>query len=162
MIDRPEAAIGSNEVSLRDHLQMSLAGFQRQLDTRLLDAERRFTERFDGQAVALALATAAREKAIAVALTASENAVLKEENASDKRYVTMNDFITSLGLLVAKQMPRDEAQAQLSSVSEKVEALTHRIALSEGSDKGLKAGWLILVGLISLAAAATSIFVATT
>jgi hypothetical protein len=76
--------------------------------------------------------------------------------------LTINDFIASLGLLVAKQMPRDEAQAQLNSLSEKVETITRRIALSEGSDKGMKAGWLILVGLISLAAAATSIFVATT
>jgi hypothetical protein len=152
----------TNQVTLREHLETALTGFQRELDRRLLDTERRFTERFDGQAVAVALATAAREREIVVAMTASQQAAGKIEAANDKRDLTINDFIASLGLLVAKQMPRDEAQVQLNSLSEKVETITRRIALSEGSDKGMKAGWLILVGLISLAAAATSIFVATT
>lgn len=113
-------------------------GLQRWLDER----EMRYQERF----VAL-------ERTLAVALASAEKAVLKAENANEKRFESQNEFRGTLGDQARTLMPRAEVEALMTGVSEKIK----RLEDAQIANTGLKTG---VAQLISYAIAAAGVLVA--
>jgi hypothetical protein len=120
------------------------AYFQRQLD----DLRCLLDERYQTQTTALTAAFAAAERAVQTALLAAKEATNKAELAADKRFDAVNEFRAQLTDQAATFMPRKEADVVLSSLSERVSALTSRIDRSQGKSSGLDKAWALLVAAV--------------
>jgi hypothetical protein len=112
--------------------------------------------RFDAQEKAVAAALAAAEKAVSAALAAADRAVTKAESASEKRFESMNEFRGALADSARLLMPRSEAEQSFRVLSDKIEELTKRVNSRQDQGVGLHQGWLMLVSVISIAAAIAS------
>lgn len=77
----------------------------------------RYTERFK-----------ATDEKTGLALTASEKAVTKAENATEKRFDSVNEFRGSLKDQASTLLPRAEAEAKFKAYDDKVEDLKKDIA----------------------------------
>jgi hypothetical protein len=106
-------------------------------------------ERFSAQEKAVAAALAAQEKAVSAALAAADRAVAKAEVSADKRFESVNEFRTALSDRDRLNMPRTEAEQQLKSINEKVDALTARINARDEQNRGQNQGWVVLVAAIA-------------
>lgn len=115
-------------VTLRDHLTMLLVATQDKNEVRFV----------------------AMEKATVAALAAAQRAVEKAEIAVEKRLEGMNEFRGTLSDQASMLMPRAEAENRLTTLSERVAALSSRIDRGEGKGSGLSAGWGYLVGAVGL------------
>lgn len=115
-------------ITLRDHLTMLLVATQDKNEVRFV----------------------AMEKATAAALAAAQRAVEKAEIAVEKRLEGMNEFRGTLSDQASMLMPRAEAENRLTTLSERVAALSSRIDRGEGKGSGLSAGWGYLIGAVGL------------
>lgn len=131
------------------HLQMAID-----------EADRRYEQRF-----------VAQEKAVAFALDAAKEAVLKAEIASEKRFDSVNEFRQTLSDQTNTFLPRAEAEQRIKQNSDKIDAskdlaverfslLLSRLDKLEGRSTGMKDGWGYLVGAIGLAATVIAIVIA--
>ncbi len=115
----------------------------------LAAAEKLSNQRFQDQAVAVAAALAAQEKAVMAALTAADRAVTKAELAAERRFEGVNEFRGQLSDQAATFISRAEALLQIQTNADKIDALATRIDRTEGRSTGLNAGWTILVALVA-------------
>lgn len=122
-------------VTLRDHLTMLLVATQDKNEVRFV----------------------AMEKATVAALAAAQRAVEKAEIAVEKRLEGMNEFRGTLSDQASMLMPRAEAENRLTTLSERVAALSSRIDRGEGKGSGLSAGWGYLVGAVGLLGSVLSV-----
>ncbi len=110
---------------------------------------------------------------------AAENAVMKAENASEKRFDGVNEFRAALADQTASLMPRAEAEARIASVADKLAEYntsardqTDRLRadfqtalatvvtaqnLSAGRERGISLSWVVTLGVIAAIAAAADI-----
>jgi homoserine kinase len=88
---------------------------------------------------------ASQKEAVTAALAAADRAVLKAENASEKRFDAVNEFRSALGDNFRTLMPRAEAEQAIRAISEKIDVLTARVNKREdrGGGMGSFAGWII-------------------
>jgi hypothetical protein len=114
-------------------------------DIRLADKDLRDQQRFEAQS-----------SAIAAALLAAEKAVSKAETANERRFEGVNEFRQTLSDQAATFISRTEFEAQLKSVTERVQELATRVDKTEGRSGGLNsflsyliAGAAIIVAIIS-------------
>lgn len=119
---------------------------QRQID----DQDRFLRERYEGQIRALEAALAAAEKAVLARLAATENAITKADNANEKRFASVNEFRGTLTDLTATFIPRVEADAKFSALTDKWDQASAKIDKSEGRGSGFTTGWAVLVGAITV------------
>lgn len=98
-------------------------------------------------------------QAVDAALKAAEKAVTKAEMASEKRFEGVNEFRAALSDQTSTFLPRSEADARISALADKIDALNTKMDKSEGKGSGLYAGWGLLVGAIGIAAAMGTLFV---
>lgn len=100
------------------------------------------------------------DKAIQAALLAAKEAVLKAENATEKRFEATNEFRGQLADQTATLLPRSEYDSNHKALEDKIDALTDRMNRNDGKSSGLSAGWGYLVGAIVLAATIISVILA--
>lgn len=74
------------------------------------------------------------EKAVTVALSSAEKAVVKAETATEKRFEATNEFRQQLSDQTNTFIPRPEYAAQYKSLEEKVSMLTDRMNQDKGQD----------------------------
>lgn len=117
---------------LREILEARFSG----LDDLLLERDRRYGERFDAQQLAVQAAFEAAERAVQAAFESSEKAILKAEVSIEKRadatYVSLQELSRSLAAL----MPRAEAEARISAITEQQSASASKIERMEASKAG--------------------------
>jgi hypothetical protein len=104
------------------------------LERVLTERDRRYTERF-----------AAQEGANKLALEAAEKAVLKAENASEKRFEAVNEFRATLSDQAATFITRKEVEALMLAVNATLgrhESSAANIS-GRGSGMGQLLGWLV-------------------
>lgn len=138
---------GENETSIvsgwtTDTLNAHLTAMIRELDKR---SEQRFED---------------QEKSVQAAMLAAKEAVLKAENAAEKRADAANEFRAQLADQAATFMPRTETQLIHSALSARVDAVEASIERSVGRSHGLTDSWGYLVGLVGLAGGAVGIILA--
>lgn len=106
--------------------------------TRVLEElTKRFEQRFADQ-----------EKAVTAAITAADRAVSKAETASEKRFEAVNEFRAQQRDLI-ETFARQDA---LNGAEQKIERTISRLDTLEGRTAGISAGWVYLIGLVSLGA----------
>ncbi len=112
------------------------------------ERDRRYEQRFDAQ-----------QRATEMALSATKEAVLKAEHASDKRFDGVNEFRAQLSDQAAMLMPRMEADQRLAALTERVSDLTTVVTKIQGRSSGIEGAWGYLLGAVGLAAAVISMVV---
>lgn len=133
-------------IELLDHIMAILE--ERGLRSAMLGNERdlRYQQRFDAQT-----------KAIADALQAAKEAVGKAENATERRFESVNEFRQTLADQARDLMPRLEAEQRLSQLSDEIAAL--RGTSRAGATALL--GWIVgAIGLVTGVIALVSTFAA--
>lgn len=98
--------------------------------------------------------------AIKDALVSADKAVIKAENAAEKRFEGMNEFRAAMSDQQALYMPRAEFDQVRKSQDEKIasletrlgnrESIETRVANKVGQGEGINKGWLVLLGVVSL------------
>ncbi len=112
----------------------------------LTERDRRYSERF-----------AAQEVANRLALDAAEKAVLKAENAYERRFESVNEFRQTLTDQAATFMTRAEANALLGAVNEKLSRLDNHDSATTGRGAGMGQLWGIIAGVGGLLIGAASV-----
>lgn len=112
--------------------------------TRLMDErDRRYGERFDAQALA-----------VAAALAAAEKATTKAEGAAERRFEAVNEFRGQQQDIISTFMPRAEADLAMANVQKQLDEI-------KGTRRaGLEAGWGYLVGAVGLLAGVAGLVIA--
>lgn len=112
------------------------------------ERDKRYEQRYDAQT-----------KMVETALAASKEAVLKAENATEKRFEGVNEFRGALQDASNKLISRVEVEAWREQSRDTQASLSSRLQLIEGRSQGLNAGWIYLAGFISIAAGITAIVI---
>lgn len=99
------------------------------------ERDRQYGQRFDAQ-----------EKAVAAALAAAKEAVVKAEAASDKRFESVNEFRKTLTDQTGTFIPRTEAEVKFKSLEEKVAEVRTFQVQALGRSEGINWLWGLLVG----------------
>jgi len=90
-------------------------------------------------------------KAVAVALESAEKAVIKAEEAANKRFESVNEFRQQLNDQTKTFMTRDEVETRFAAVAKDIAANTSRLDRTQGRDTGRSADlitWIAIGGLI--------------
>lgn len=128
------SALGSSIEATKE----SLMALDRVMLAAIAASDLRYQQRFDAQADALAAAflsqqvamkTAleAAKEAVQAALAAADRAVSKAELAADKRFEALNELRQMLNDMVSTLITRVEAVQRFDSMTEKLDAGTHRV-----------------------------------
>ena len=142
-------------------IEHQLTAIERRFSERLGETQLRDEQRFQSSGVALAAASVAAEKAIAAALSAADRsvqsalgaasaAVLKSEQANDKRYENVDAIRLTVADQQTKLMPRIESEARLQSVIEKVTDLSTRFENIVGRNAGHASSQATLITLLAI------------
>lgn len=143
-----------------DTLHSHVISSTNHLEELIVVNDRRYSELFRAQEVAMSAALAAAEKAVAAALAAAEKATTKAELAADKRFEAVNEFRSALADATAINIPRTEHAAIYKAMAEKVDFLNSRLDKLEGNATGQRSqvtesrasiGMIVGVGGISIA-----------
>lgn len=120
----------------------------------------RYQQRFETQEANLITAITAQEKAVAAALQAAKEAVIKAEVAAEKRFDAANEFRGQLSDQAATFMPRSENELQIKGLNEKIENIQGLLGTFGGRSEGVQttvgyfiaaAGVLITIATIIVA-----------
>jgi phosphopantetheinyl transferase (holo-ACP synthase) len=106
------------------------------------EREKRYMQRFE-----------AADEAVAAALTAAKEAVLKAESATEKRFDSVNEFRGALADQAATLMPRFEADSRLNALETALGDVAKAVSVMSGRGSGLKDSWGYLVGAVGIVAA---------
>lgn len=87
---------------------------------------------------------------VALALNAADKAVSKAEQATEKRFESVNEFRASLADQSATLITRAEFISKVEAVAEKLSDLTDRLNRAEGKGAGIGALWGWIIGAIGL------------
>jgi len=134
---------------LREFQRQALDFIRVNLDTRFLESDLRYQQRFDAQQKAVGDALLAAEKAVNTALASADRAVVKAETAAEKRFESVNEFRAVLSNQSATLMPRTEADAQMKAMADKIEDLKSRVDRTEGGSKGIMAAAALAVAVVT-------------
>lgn len=151
----------------------------KQISTAFAAQEKVHQQRWESQERAVSAAFMAQEKLVRQAMESAQLAVAKSETAMEKRFESMNEFRNQLRDQAALFLQRTEFTAVITSISEKIEALSTTLSdklegnvkslqgkidaqnnnytelrtardTSAGKSDGLNQGWVILLGIVSL------------
>lgn len=100
------------------------------------------------------------QQAVQAALLAAKEAVLKAENATEKRFESVNEFRKQLADQTNTFLARPEYNANHKALEDKVSGLTDRLNTSDGRGAGLNASWGYVAGAVGLAATIITIVLA--
>ena len=138
MVAADRSAAGWTVATLKEHFDMRYDELQKAM----LAANAANKE-------AVASALQAVKEAGAAALAAADRAVAKSEAASDARFQNVNEFRQSLNDFASRLIPREEANARIDSLTEKIDAAAMRLTTIEGRSSGMNQYWIWIVGGIA-------------
>lgn len=127
-------------VSLKEHLLALIELHERSVAQRFDDRDIRFQQRFEAQTLA-----------INAALLSTKEAVVKAEDATERRFASVNEFRQTLSDQAGQFVTRAEFDAVKLTGEERIRDLTTRLDKAEGKSGGYSAfyGWMIAAaGLI--------------
>lgn len=81
----------------------------------------------------------AQDRGVQLALSAAEKAVIKAENAAEKRFELLNELRAGVA-----------TKEQLEALEKIVTNIDKRMSQNDGKSSGLNAGWGILLGAVGL------------
>jgi hypothetical protein len=159
--------------TLHEDLKTSIVDRFNAVDNRFGDYDLRYQQRFDAQTKALDAALAAAKDAVNTALVAAEKATSKAEAAADKRFESVNEFRQTLTDQTGTFLPRSEAEARMTALSEKIDDLKTataaalatvdvRLAANAAKGQGMSQLWGVILGAAGLVSIIVSLFLATT
>lgn len=139
------------------HLEQRLAQEIEVLNQRLLEKGLLERQRYEAHAAA-----------VDAAFAAIKEAVNKSEQATEKRFDSNNEFRGQLNDIVGRLMPRNESNSRFDALrgefagrfdnlSDKIDRMRERLDKSEGSGRGIAAGWGYLLGAVTLIATISAI-----
>lgn len=156
--DKPLVASGTSKDVDNTGWIVSLMQQQKELLLALIEAnDVRYDQRFEASKEAIASALNAAKEAITAALSAADRAVQKAESASEKRFEGVNEFRATLSDQQRTLMPRQEAEALIRNLSDKIDAQDKRITESVSQRTGVGQGWQYALGAVGLIATVLSI-----
>lgn len=105
----------------------------------------------------------AQSEAVAAAFGAAKEAVTKAEVSVAERLATMNELRDVVGVVMAQQMPRAEAEERIAAVraemdrrlnaqSDEIGALKLGFTSRDGRSTGLSAAWAYAMGAVGVLA----------
>lgn len=145
--DKPLVASGPSKDVDNTGWIVSLMQAQKELLMAIIEGnDVRYGQRFD-----------ASKEAIAAALNAAKEAVQKAEAAAEKRFEGVNEFRSTLSDQQRTLMPRQEAEALIRNLSEKIETQERRITENVSQREGIGQGWQLALGAVGLIGALLSI-----
>jgi len=118
------------------------------LNTLIAGNDKRYEQRFEGQKAAIDAAFAAQKEAINAALAAADRAVAKAENATEKRFESVNEFRGTLDNQQRTLIPRSEVDVMVRGLEEKIANNTKQMDALLAERAGLKGGWGYAVGVV--------------
>lgn len=98
-----------------------------------------------------------QERAVGMALASAKEAVIKAEQAAEKRFDAVNEFRATLADQQRNLMPRAEVDVIVRGLHEKISALEKQVDTAQAERQGLKGGWGYAVGVVGLVLALASI-----
>ena len=93
---------------------------------------------------------AAQTQAIAAALLSAEKAVTKAENATEKRFDSVNEFRAQLADQASQFMPREVAETQTAEFRNQIAAITTRLDLQDGAAANAHRSLTFAIALVGL------------
>lgn len=99
----------------------------------------------------------ASDKAVAAALSAAKEAVAKAENASEKRFDSVNEFRATLSDQQRNLMPRAEVEIQIKALTGRSDSNENRIIALENKGSGIYQGIGYVVGVIGIVSAIVAV-----
>lgn len=157
--------------TLRENLQRQIDTQQDIRDRQISDLRDMLQERYATQTKALDAAFAAAEKSVATALDSAEKAVVKAETAAEKRFEAVNEFRGQLADQAATFIGRNEAEARILALGEKLEAeslrtttalkeINQRLDRLQGNSAGKSSLWAVIVAAVGMIALVVGVVVA--
>lgn len=123
-------------------------------------------QRFADSEIAVRAALNATDKQFAAQLTAQKEAVIKAENATERRFESVNEFRLQLGDQTRTLIPRTEAEVIFRGQDARIHKLEDRLAEYEkqkgtttAASGGMKEGWMLAVGVVFLIGAILAIVI---
>lgn len=101
----------------------------------------------------------AHAERIALALAAADKAVSKAETATEKRFESVDEFRQTLSDQTKSLVSKVEFDAVRDISAVRIADLASRLDKTEGKAVGLNAGWVYLIGGLSVAATLASLVV---
>lgn len=143
----------------------------KRVDEKFKDNDTKYQVQFNAAKEALGIALIAQEKAVAAALDASKEATGKSEISTDKQFGSLSEKIDGIAETINKNTGAQGIYVTHESLSNEMEKL--RISFEnmlrpvktfmdnqQGRRGGLNAGWVYLIGGVSLIGMIISIFFA--
>jgi hypothetical protein len=163
-IDHVNALLGAMEKRYQDRFEAQ----ERAVELALTSSREALQAAFAAQREAIVAAFAAQKEAINAALASADRAVQKAENATEKRFESVNEFRGTLDQQQRTLIPRSEVMVLIDGVNEKIGSLTKQVEertanLTKQIDemrsqmrdqlierKGIQGGWGYAVGVVGL------------
>lgn len=120
----------------------------------------RYQQRFETQEANLITAITAQEKAVAAALQAAKEAVLKAEIAAEKRFDAVNEFRGQLADQARSFMPRAESELTAQALSEKIDNIQGLLGSIGGRSEGVNAVVGFVIGAAGVFVAVAAVVIA--
>ncbi len=114
----------------------------------------------DVKLAAVRLAIDAQAKQVAQALAAADKAVSKAEAATEKRFESVNEFRLTLSDQTKNFVSRVEFEGLRDANAARIAELSSRLDKTEGKSVGLTAGWVYLLGAVSVVCTVVSLAIA--
>ena len=101
----------------------------------------------------------AHAERVGLALSAADKAVSKAEVAAEKRFESVNEFRQTLSDQTRSFISKVEFEVVRDTNAARIADLSSRLDRTEGKTVGLNAGWVYLLGGLSIAATLVSLFI---
>lgn len=101
----------------------------------------------------------ALERAMAATFAAQEKAIIKAENATEKRFESVNEFRKTLADQNTTFVPRAEFSRAVEVLKEAIDELKSYKDANVGRWGGINSGWSFLAGGIAVAISVATFFV---
>ncbi|PYC66002.1 hypothetical protein C7C45_26970 [Micromonospora arborensis] len=114
----------------------------------------------DARMANLAIRIDAQAAQVGLALASADKAVTKAETATEKRFESVNEFRQTLSDQTKTFIARVEFEVVRDSHAAHIADLASRLDKLEGKGVGLNAGWVYLVGGLTVAATVVGLVMA--
>jgi hypothetical protein len=134
-------------------------GLRQELEWRLEQRVNALERLTDAKLANLSIVIDGHAERVVLALSAADKAVSKAETATEKRFESVNEFRQTLSDQTRSFISKVEFEAVRDTNAARIADLASRLDKTEGKTVGLNAGWVYLLGGLSVAATLVSLFV---
>lgn len=115
------------------------------VDQLIVEKEKESIQRWTSLKELIESGLTATEKAVNVALSNQKEALQKAENATERRFESVNEFRNTLGDQQRTLMPRSEVEVIIKAQDSKIDAVQARLDKTEGKGTGVSQslGWIL-------------------